>query len=58
MVSLLKKTLYVLRQAPRARHTRLKAEFEALGFHVHIGDRSCAFYRGSGMTGASCACVG
>jgi hypothetical protein len=34
MVCHLKKTLYRLRQAPRAWHTRLKAELEALGFRA------------------------
>jgi hypothetical protein len=34
MVCHLKKTLYGLRQAPRAWHTRLKAELEAPGFRA------------------------
>jgi hypothetical protein len=38
MVCQLKKTLYRLRQAPRAWHTRLKAELEALGFRASETD--------------------
>jgi hypothetical protein len=34
MVCHLKKTLYGLRRAPRAWHTRLQAELEALGFRA------------------------
>jgi hypothetical protein len=43
----LKKTLYGLRQAPRAWHTRLKAELEALGFWASETD-AALFVKGAG----------
>jgi hypothetical protein len=59
MAGNLKKTLYVLRQAPRAWHTRLKAELEALGpWFLCIGDRSCALCKRSGKAGNLRACLG
>jgi hypothetical protein len=47
MVCHLKKTLYGLRQAPRAWHTRLKAELEALGFRASETDPAL-FVKGAG----------
>jgi hypothetical protein len=47
MVCHLKKTLYGLRQAPRARHTCLKAELEALGFRASETDPAL-FVKGAG----------
>jgi hypothetical protein len=43
----LKKTLYGLRQAPRAWHTHLKAELEALGFRASESDPAL-FVKGAG----------
>ena len=47
MVCHLKKTLYGLRQAPRAWHTRLKEELEGLGFRASKTDPAL-FVKGTG----------
>jgi hypothetical protein len=47
MVCHLKKTLYGLRQTPRAWHTRLKVELEALGFRASETDPAL-FVKGAG----------